>query len=239
MADASLPAIISPLVTALIGGVSVAIISYLLNRKKIKAETERVVAETDKIRAEINTLTQAVDNLSDSTEKIIFDGRSTIDGFAIRGKGGQFWTGRGSEAKPVSPKGEGTLSFEGSIFNIQRTNTEGRYEVYLQQYVYNEKLCNSIPKDELISGKRRLRVSCEAKSIGSEHTLRFVVRGIQSGRRLADDAKVINKNEWTPVQVFLQADPTEESELRIDDEQVSVAPSSIQIRNLVVAEKHS
>jgi hypothetical protein len=239
MADASWPSIITALISAVVGGVSVAFINYFLNRKKTTAEVNKLVAETEKIRTEMNSLTQAVNNLADTNEKIVFDGRSAIDGFSIKGQGGQFWTGMGSEAKPISPRGEGTLSFEGNVLNIQRANKEGRFEVSLKQYSYNERVYSSIPVNEFISGKRKLRVSCEAKSIGGEHTLRFVVRDIYSGRRLADDAKVINKSEWTLVQAFLQADPTEESELRIDDEQVSTAPSSIQIRNLMVAEKQS
>lgn len=239
MADANSTSIAIAVISGVVGGSGVAILNYILNRKKTETEIQKMRAETDKINAEIKNLSATVSySLSDSAEQIIFDGKARIDGFDIKGAEGQFWTGIGKDAKTTSPKGHGTLRFEeGGILNIQRTNIEGRFELWLQRYFYNRKEHAIIPKDELISGKRKLRVSCEAKAVGGEHTLRFVVREVRTGLRLADEAVRVKGNVWTPFQVYLLADPAQECQLRIDDEQVSIAPSSVQIRNLVVTER--
>jgi hypothetical protein len=234
----------SPIVTALIsaifGGVVVALINHYLNREKSKAEIEKIRAETEKIQIEVRNLSATVSYaIADADEKIIFDGRRSIDGFAVRGNAGQFWSG-GKEPKATSERGEGTVKFEANgILNVQRTNRVGRYELYIQQYAYGGKQYPFIPKDELIAGKRKLRISCEAKVVGGEHSLRFVVRNRHTGQRFAEEIQKITVNDWTPVQVYLQANATEDSEVRIDDEQVSAVPSSVQIRNLLIAERAS
>jgi hypothetical protein len=233
----TISSIVTSLISAIFGGVVVALVNYYLNREKSRVEIEKIRAETEKIQAEIRNLSATVSAIADANEKIIFDGRRSIDGFAVRGNAGQFWSG-GKEAKATSDRGEGTVKFEGNgILNVQRTNKVGRYELYIQQYTYGGKQHPCIPKDELVAGKRKLRIACEAKVVGGEHSLRFVVRNPHTGQRFAEDIQRITINDWTAIQVYLQANATEDSEVRIDDEQVSAAPSSIQIRNLLIAER--
>jgi hypothetical protein len=172
-------------------------------------------------------------------EQIIYDGRGGIDGFDFRGQEAELWTGVGTNAKPISPKGHGTLKREeGGILNVRRTDTDGRFEVWLQRFSFEGKDYSYIPKNLHISGKRKLRISFEAKTVGGEHTLRFVIR-IEEGYRLAEDIVRVSASEWKSFEVFLQFDPTQDCQLRIDDESVSKAPSSVQIRNIVVAERQS
>ena len=67
----------------------------------------------------------------------------------------------------MSARGEGSLIFEdGGILNIQRTNTEGRFEIVLIKYFYNGKGHTFIPKNELIAGKRMIKLTFEAKVLG-------------------------------------------------------------------------
>jgi hypothetical protein len=235
---ASSALIISALISALLGGVVVAIVTYYLNRDKTRAEIAKLIAETEKTRAEIRGLSATVNYaIAEPNEQIIFDGQQSVDGFAIKPKEGRFWFGPG---KPRGDKGEGSVKFEsGGILNVHRTNTVGRFELLIQQYTYGGRQHSVLPSNALIAGNRKLRITCEAKVIGSAHTLRFVVRTHQDGTRLAEEVQRITLNEWTPVQVYLQALATEDSEVRIDDEQVSASPSSIQIRNLVVAERNN
>jgi hypothetical protein len=60
-----------------------------------------------------------------------------------------------------------------------------------------------IPKDELIPGSRRLRVSCEAKAVGGDRTLRFVIRNPATGSIPAEDRITVRSNEWARFQLFL------------------------------------
>ena len=237
MLDASTTSIITAVIAALGGGAVAAILTYFLNRKKTVAEIQKLQAETQKINVEVRNLSTTVDSLSDAAEQIIFDGRVGVDGFSFKGAEAQHWTGRGENARAISPIGRGTLKFEeGKILNIQRTNTDGRYELYLLRYLYQGREYPTLPKNELISGSRRIRINCEAKSVNSQHTLRFILR-TKDGQRLAESAVQVNENVWGIFEVYLTCDPTQECQFRIDDENVSAAPSSVQIRNLVVAER--
>ena len=232
--------------SGLLSGVAVAILTYFLSKKKsdaeianLKAQTDKAKAETDKILAEIKNVSATVSfNLPSAGEQILVDGRSGLIGFAVKGSGGQFWTGSGTSSTPISPKGEGQLKFEEGALNVERTNTVGRFELLFQQYMYKGTEYTIIPKDHLISGKRRLLVSCEAKAVGGEHSLRFLIRDPSTGHRLAEDVVKVTTNSWMQYQVYLSADASADTQFRIDDEDVSKAPSSVQIRNIVLAQRN-
>ena len=79
------------------------------------------------------------------------------------------------------------------------------------RYIYNGNEYSEIPNDDLISGKRKILVSCEAKAIGAEHTLRFVVRDAEKPSWLTSDAVKVIGNDWTQYQIYLQFDPSKKS----------------------------
>jgi len=229
--------------SGLVSGTGVALLTYLLTRKKtqaeikkVQAEAERTLAETERIRLEVKNLSGAVTySLDSSAEEILFDGTQHVDGFDVKGKEGRLWT---DDSKPASEMGRGNLRFEdGGVLNVQRENIAGRFELWFQRYIYKGNEHPVIPKDVLISGKRKLRVSCDAKVVDGKHSLRFVVKNPSSGKILADERVSVESNEWTSFQVFLPADPNQDSVLRVDDEAVS-APSSVQIRSFVLARRN-
>lgn len=148
MSDALTNSIITAVLSGLVSGIGVALLNYVLTRKKtdaeiqkIQAEAQKARAETDKIVAELKNVSATVSyTLADTAEQILFDGKSHIDGFDIKGAEGQFWTGTGTASKPISPKGQGLLKFEdGGVLNVQRTNTEGRFELIFQRYISKAK----------------------------------------------------------------------------------------------------
>ena len=220
--------VVAALVAALIGGIGVAVVSWLLNRRRTQLEME-------KLRAEIANLTDRVTySLPSADERLLFDGRKTVDGFDIRGHPDTQW----QDNRPSSPRAAGDLTIEGgNVINIRRDNIEGRFQLFAQQYVYEGRPVDVIPSSSLIGGKRKLRVACDAKTVGGHHTLRFIVRNPAGGNRLAEEAREISSSDWQPVELFFRVDPGQPCQLRIDDEVVSNAPSSVQIRNLVIAER--
>jgi hypothetical protein len=236
--------VLAALVSALIGGICASVVTYYLNRRKSDAEVEKIRAETEKLRAETDKLRSELRNLSETVatnlprrEQIVLDGRERLDSFDIRGQEGSFYKRIDGEDRAITPKGEGTLQIEqGGILNIQRTNTEGRFELWVERYVYGGKEYSVLPKNELLAGKRKIVISCEAKVIGGEHSLRFLIRTM-TGHRFSDYVKRLTRNEWTPIEAALQADPAQDSQIRIDDEAVSAVPSSVQIRQLFVIER--
>jgi hypothetical protein len=73
--------------------------------------------------------------------------------------------------------------------------------------------------------------------VGGEHTLRFVLKGKQSGKWLGSKERRIIEDRWTRIEEYMLFSPTEDCQFRLDDLDVSAVPSSIQIRNLVLTEK--
>ncbi len=165
------------------------------------------------------------------TEEILFDSRQGLYASDVKGVPGELW--RNGAHAPT--KGEGTLRVEDGVLNLQRSNTDERFELWLQRYSYKGNEDNKIPKDESISGNRQIRVSCEAKA-SCNHTLRFTLRDFVGGRVLAREVQ-ITSNDWTSINMTFMIPPHEGIQLSIFDQGVSKAPSSIQIRNLVVGQK--
>jgi hypothetical protein len=228
-----------PVLAALVGGLIVAVFNYFVNRKRSKAEIKKIEAETDKLRSELSANIEDAVNykVAHMQERVIYNGLQGSSGYDFEGHESHIYV----DNKPtgIKAKGDHLVDRNDGIINIQRNNAEGRYELWLRQYLYDDRERESIPKDEFIAGQRKVRVSCEAKVIGGEHTLRFVLKGSESGKWLANKKARITQNEWTPIDMYFQIPATEDCKLRIDDQDVSRAPSSIQIRNLVLAEKIS
>lgn len=236
--------IVPALIASLTGGVVVAILNYFFTRGKTAAEITKLEAETERTRAETQRMILELENLAasvnykleEAAERILYDSRKEWDQHHFQSVEGQFFDG--SQWKHAGPVGKGKLFVEeGGILNISRDNAEGRFEVWLRHYRYDNEALTLVPKNELIAGKRKLRVSCEAKAIDAKHGLRFVLKDDNTKDWLANEKVEVNRNEWNLINLFFQIEPSADFLLRIDDEVFSAAPSSIQIRNLIIAEK--
>ncbi len=223
-------------VSSIIGRIGGGIMNLLLNRRWIGAETDKIIVEPNKIQTERQNLNETV--IATTKEQLLFDGSAKITGFHVRGEGGHLYARSGANVHIVGARGEGELTIlEEQILNVVHANADGRYEVLLQEYRYNGQTSSVIPKNDAIAGKRTLRISCEAKTSGGAHIVRFVIRNPETGQRLAQELKNINNNEWTPISAFLQADASQNAEMRIYHETGSVLPSRIQLRKLILAEQ--
>lgn len=232
--------IILGFLASIVGGLLVAITNQLFIRRKTEAEASKLEAEAENIRVETQKLLAGFGKLSttveeavyyrpsDVDETILYDGRRGLDPFDFKGVQGQ--TEKGGDV------GYGDLSFKEGALVVDRSNTSGRYEIHLRKYVYEGQVKEFIPKNKLIAGKRKLRVSCEAKVTHGSHTLWFVIKECSKGSWLDHGKVTINQNEWTRTDLYLKVPPTEECWLRIDDQEIS-EPSSLQLRNLVLAER--
>jgi hypothetical protein len=230
------------LLAGMIGASAVEAVKYLLGRKKTSAEIGKLEAETDKLRLEtgqLRAMVASVDyRLAGAAERVVYDSVGRDVGFDFEGRREFVYRMLDGHGTAVGEKGRGTLNIEeGGVLNIQRTNTEGRFEVWLQRYWYDGAEKAVIPRSEVVAGQRNLRITCEAKVIGGDHTLRFLLKNEKENNWLAYELRRVTSASWTPIKVHLIVLPTEECRLRIDDEEVSLAPSSIQIRNLVVTER--
>lgn len=244
MTDEVLGAALS-LLSALVGGVVVAIVNHLFTRRKTDAEAKKLEAEADKIRVETqklvdemagiaSTVREVSYKLGDAVEKALYDGSAHIDGADFRGEGDRFF----GEPKE-RPKGAGSLKFDQGVLSIQRSNTGGRFRTTLLKYVYGGVVREYIPQNELIAGKRLLRLTCEAKALGGSHTVVFIIKRRTDGAWLDKHEQTFSRNEWEAVDAYLRIPPGDDCFLMIDDQNVTQANSSLQLRRLVLAERGS
>jgi hypothetical protein len=240
MPDGNTSGLWSALLSGVLSGVLVSVLGYVFTKRKTSAEIAKLEAETKKIQRELENIPMAVSfGLSASTERIIYDSAGRDVGFDFKGADAQLWEVIDGKDQPVSDFGRGALKFEtGGVLSIQRFNTVGRYEVWLERYFLEGKELLTIRPNELMTGHRGFRLSFEAKVIGGEHTLRILLKNEKSNKWVGREQRsTVTTNSWTPIKVYFQIPPTEECRLRLDDLDVLHAPSSIQIRNLLLAEK--
>jgi hypothetical protein len=225
-------AIYVSLLSALFGGLAVAVVNHLFARRKTQAEIGKLKAEQREIELRAAKLESEMENAiaevkyaaSASRERVIYDATVELDRHDFRA------AERGD--------GKGYFAMEDGVLSVRRTNTEGRFELRLERYLYNGER-DYIPRNEWIAGSRKLRVSCQAKSVGGAHTLDFVLRQNGGSPRLATGTSTVDRNEWTSIDHYFQVPPSEECRLYIYDIGVAKPESSVQLRNLVIAERVS
>jgi hypothetical protein len=242
MDSGSAPNILAALLPAIFGGVLVALVNYIFTRGKTKAEIRNLEAQTEEIRIRMNNVANISATLgyksAETAERIIYSSENRDIGFDFSpGRGEHIWKNVGGKDTPIGDKGRGSLSFEaGGILHFQKENTEGRIESWLQRYSYNDVYSKSIPKDPTVT-QRIIHLSCEAKVIGGEHTLKFLFKNEKTNKGIASADKRVTEESWTKLDMYLSVSPIEECRLRIDDLEVFKVPSSVQLRNLVLVEK--
>ncbi len=178
--------ILSVVLSGLTSGIVVAVLNYFLTRRKTHAEIRKLESEAEKIRLEseklrkelttnIENLASASYQLTNSLERIIYDTKNRDIGYDFRGVEGYVWETVEGKTVRTTGKAQGILTFENAILNLHRANTDGRYEIWLHTYSYGESIPDCIPKDDLIAGKRRLRVSFEAKVVGGRAHVKICI----------------------------------------------------------------
>ncbi|MCK6568530.1 MAG: hypothetical protein L6Q45_12675 [Anaerolineales bacterium] len=209
--------VIVSLISSIIGGVFVAAINLIFTRnrtnaeaKKFLAETEKIKVETEKIRSEIEKINSNI--LSASQEKIIYDGTKGINGYDITNS-------LGCNTK------DGVLVFE---------KLNGSF--YLGKYFYDNKIHDFLPKNVLISGARKLRVTCEAKVTEGSCRMSFVFRSQDSTGEFATPLRItVSQANWKNIDLYFRIPAANDSTLQVFLEPESET-GSLQLRNLVLAE---
>jgi hypothetical protein len=227
----------SPVIAGLLSGFLVAFANHLFTKKKTVAEVEKLQAEAGLIRAQAEEITGKLKNLSDQVDYKLPE--------AARGNETILYTSDISDSFDFRlariDSAEGELEVKEGILYIRRTNTAGRLQIWLESYRYVGRAPQKIlPKNENISGDRKLRASCEIKAVGGDHTILFILKGENTpgGVYMGEKRQRITSNEWTPMESYFRVSPGQNCHFRIDDRSVFAAgSSSIQIRKLVLAER--
>jgi hypothetical protein len=231
-----------PLAAAL-AAVIIAAFNYLTSRPKLKLEMEKLQKEIENLSENTRTNSDSISEMQKnvlpgsiySDEVVVYNNSSGNLGFDFVGT--ENYRYEGDERIPGKAAGEVKYLDKG-IINIERSNSEGRYELYLRSYTLGARKSEFIPKDTVEDEPRRLRISCEARTLNGEHTLRFVMRDREAKKWIGKSyVHRISSPEWRRIEGYFTVRALVEAELRIDDEDISIFPSTIQIRNLIVAQR--
>ncbi len=155
-------------------------------------------------------------------EVIIFDSAKSINSYDINTE----YVGSRFDIQ------EGIIVIPGEEFS--------RYEP--RTYFIDGKETEFIPKNELVSGNRKFRVSCELKSISASFDVAvYLWETPEPDHRepsIDDRSIVVNDNEWRKTEFGFRAPPDRNYRVNINAERLS-GDGSLQIRNLVVREQVS
>jgi hypothetical protein len=224
--------------SGVLSGAVVAVANHLLTKRKTAAEIEKLKAEAELTRAQAQQITNNLTNLSDKVGYKLSDVADVNEAILYSSERSDTFDFR--LAKIDSAEGE--LEVKAGILSITRSNSAGTLQIWLESYDYlgvaHRRL---LPKNESISGDRKLRASCEIKAIGGEHTILFLIKGEKDpgGLHMAEKRQRITSDEWLAVDAYFRVSPGRDCHFRIDDRSVSAPGSSLQIRKLVLAERIS
>lgn len=168
---------------------------------------------------------------------LLFDSRHGA-ALQFRGYPNSYWAGKGAESRRSSPIGEGALAVEpGGVLVVRRTSTDGRFEVQLleREAVGPKNTRKTFPPSSL-EALRGVWVHCEAFSATATHTIRFVLKNETTGSWLASERRTVASATWVELDVFLWVDPKLDFWFRIDAEEVTIVPSELRLKNIVIRE---
>jgi len=230
----------SSIIAALAGlsvGIFIALLVFLSAKKKIRAFTSKVLYDSQNLRYELNTKTNQIElhayEESEGSEAVIYDSSGSNMQEDFTGRGARAWDYVAHSFS--NNEGAGSHHIENGTITIQRSNTVGRYELYLKKYFFETQM-EKIPADSAIT-KRRLLFSCEVKKGTASHILRFVFKGEATQDVLDEKDYVVFSPEWEKLKLVFSISALEPSYLRIDDLSVLDAPGNVQIRNIVLCQK--
>jgi hypothetical protein len=236
--------ILPALITGLLGGVLGGVINNLFTYKKTRAEVKKLEAEAKEINLRIDNVSNISASVgfksSDTTERMVFD--STVEGIGFgfpKGFEDYVWTNIDGKDVRVGGRAKGSVTIEGGqVLTINRENTEGRFQLWLERYNYNGTVVQSVPKESSLS-QRIFRLILEARVVGGDHTLRFVFKNEQENKWYASRKITVTEEVWGRYELYFPVTPEGKCRLRLDDIDVTRAPSRIQIRNVVLTEKNA
>jgi hypothetical protein len=206
------------------------------NVAKTKQDMEQTTLNMEQTRLEIEQMRsnmQAVVSYQRANLDVttIYDGRQGFSGFDFVANP---WAG--AEGRIVLLDDD----LKDGILSLERTNAEGTMRLELKCYQINGSTATMLPPGQP-GATRKLRAELEARTLGAEHTILLVIKDPKSGRgeHLGEWRERLVSENWTSIEAYFEFTAAGAALFRIDDRSVSHAPSSLQVRRLVLAEKRS
>jgi TIR domain len=189
----------------------------------------------DHIEPGLSRLVDEVDKtLSDAKQWItLYDSRDS--GFSLSHFHSELYEGATEEPKLV------TQEKDNDTLVIDRRNKDGQVVLWLRKYDYINSP-NVIPRGDAWGKRRTFRVRCKVQAYDAAHTFNLMlkqvgtVKGIYGeleSHRITPDTDILTPPIDDQFDVPLMGD----CELRLEDRDVSAAPTRLEIRDLVVTER--
>ena len=225
-------------IAAFFGGASalfVSIISGLINATKRKAEVDKLRAETEKLKVETDLLKENSQNIEsfidygikEEGEIEVFEGKN-ITGYDFKLNLAKCYSNNASYGK----RAEGEYQLSDGVINVDRHNKDGRLELVLLKYIYDEIETDYIPRDTLLIGNRKLHLHFSVKITGGTQVIRAVVKDKDKNKWLAQKTITVDGSEWVSVDAYFSIPADRKSFIRIDNEKPSLSPTSYQIKDI-------
>ena len=107
MPQANIYTVLAALVSGVVGGIAVALLTYWLTRRKTLAEIKFIEAQAEKIQRELNVVNFKI---AGSTERVIYDSSGRDVGFDFQGSQAQIWQRIDGVDKAISGHGLAQLA---------------------------------------------------------------------------------------------------------------------------------
>jgi hypothetical protein len=180
---------------------------------------------------EISRAIEAMGPLHGQKENTLYDGLQQAHYRNLRGLESHIYKGN----ERVGEKAQGSLSVAaGGLLAISRDNAAGRFEIQLRPSGPGKP---SFAKSSAPPPPRILHVSCAVKAEAATHSLRFVFKDEEGEKWLGSESKRIQPGDWVSLDLYFWIDSTKDFLFRIDDEDVTAAPSKLLIRDLSITEE--
>jgi hypothetical protein len=153
-------------------------------------------------------------------ENIIYDGTEGIEGFDVVAVG----------------RRNNCHFFNNKVLIIDRMGKKGVCQLQLRKYNVDGKEYDFFAGSTEPRGRRRLRVSFEARVLDGDHTLAVAITSFHDQRLLGKRELNINSTDWEDHDLYFEVPARQDALLQIVDLYQSRS-GDLQIRNLVLAEQ--
>ena len=200
--------------------------------EKAREEAERTRLEAANLSAEFIRLRKTVEDATRAfqpKENVLYDSQKNFNTLDFEGQGSVI---AGSRHRVV---GQGKICYEDGILKITRSNTEGGFIAHLRRYLYYYQEWKWIPKNELSSGKRIIKLLGEAKVTSGRCKFRFVITEYPSLIPLEVKDFDIHQGDWTPIELLFKVSAGLACYLQIHQAEIT-EPGTTMLRNLLLIE---
>ena len=239
----TLATIAVPSVLGIAGGLASAWFVRWLRRNEIGVAMAKTRLEMDQTKLQMEQTQLQIEQVRQNmTAALKFQGASTKTATLYDSSGG-FTPFDFKVESRADAKGRVTLiddDVKDGILSLERTNEQGTMMVVFNAYAIRGSSASTIPPGTP-GRSRRMRAELEARVLGGAQTIVLAIKDPESepGKHLAEWRERLDSDGWKSIDAYFKFPADRKCLFRVLNRSVAKAPSSFQMRNLVLTEKES